>query len=426
MSRRFTYSYKKSHTDIFQPKWSAVVRPTGRNGVRVASPARKLIKGPGLAGGEGVLVAYRVTLIPGDGIGPEVVRAAQLVAEATGVSIDWEVVEAGEPAIRANGTPLPPAVLESIRKNGVALKGPITTPIGSGFRSVNVALRTELDLYASVRPARAIAGEGTRYPETDLIVVREATEGLYSGVEHWVDKEHSAAETVNVITRRASDRIVKFAFELARRDHRKKVTGVHKANIMKTTGVLFQTAFREMAAKYPDIASDERLIDNMCMQLVKKPSEYDIIVTTNLMGDILSDLCAGLAGGLGVAPGAVYGDKAALFEPVHGSAPKYAGKDKADPVAEILSLELMLRHLGEHEAADRIWRAVWEVISEKRVVTYDLALPGYTNRPVPPSSCSAMAKEIARKIPLVDMTSPLPRPSAPEGSLSTDSALETG
>ncbi len=371
-------------------------------------------------------MSHRVTLIPGDGIGPEVTQAAQIVAEATGVSIDWEVVEAGEPAIRASGTPLPPAVLDSIRRNRVALKGPITTPIGSGFRSVNVALRTELDLFASVRPARAIAGEGTRYPETDLIVVREATEGLYSGVEHWVDKEHSAAETVNVITRRASDRIVKFAFELARREHRRKVTAVHKANIMKTTGALFQTAFREMAAKYPDVPSDERLIDNMCMQLVKKPSEYDVIVTTNLMGDILSDLCAGLAGGLGVAPGAVYGERIALFEPVHGSAPKYAGQDKADPVAEVLSLELMLRHLGEADAADRIWRAVWEVVSEKRVVTYDLALPGYTERPVPPSSCSAMAKEIARKIPLVDTTSPAPRPSAPGVGIGGDTALETG
>jgi isocitrate dehydrogenase (NAD+) len=371
-------------------------------------------------------VGYRITLIPGDGIGPEVTQAAQAVAAATGVPIEWEVVEAGEPAIRSSGSPLPPSVVESIRKNRVALKGPITTPIGSGFRSVNVALRKELDLYAAVRPARAIAGEGTRYPETDLIVVREATEGLYSGVEHWVDAEHSAAETVNVITRRASDRIVKFAFDLARREHRKKVTGVHKANIMKTTGVLFQTAFREMAAKYPEIASDERLIDNMCMQLVKKPSDYDVLVTTNLMGDILSDLCAGLAGGLGVAPGAIYGEKAALFEPVHGSAPKYAGQDKADPVAEILSLELMLRHLGEHEAADRVWRAVWEVISEKRVVTYDLALPGYTRRPVPPSSCSAMAKEIARKVPLVDMTSPLPRPSAPASGAVSDAALETG
>jgi isocitrate dehydrogenase (NAD+) len=388
--------------------------------------ARTVISRAEFAGGEGELLAYRVTLIPGDGIGPEVTKAAQLVARSTGVEIEWEVVDAGEPAIRASGTPLPPSVLDSIRTTRVCLKGPITTPIGSGFRSVNVALRTDLDLYASVRPARAIAGEGTRYPETDLIVVREATEGLYSGVEHWVDRDHSAAETVNVITRKASDRIVKFAFELARREHRTKVTGVHKANIMKTTGALFQTAFREMAAKYPDIPSDERLIDNMCMQLVKKPSEYDVLVTTNLMGDILSDLCAGLAGGLGVAPGAVYGERIALFEPVHGSAPKYAGLDKADPVAEILSLELLLRHLGEREAADRIWRAVWEVIAEKRVVTYDLALPGYTNRPVPPSSCSAMAREIARKVPLVDMTSPLPRPSLGAGAPTADSALETG
>ncbi len=366
----------------------------------------------------------RVTLIPGDGIGPEVTRAAQLVAEATGVSIDWEVVDAGEAAIKATGTPLPPAVLDSVRKNRLALKGPITTPIGGGFRSVNVALRQELDLYASVRPARSIAGEGTRFPETDLIVVREATEGLYSGVEHWVDREHSAAETVNVITRKASDRICKFGFEMARREHRRHVTGVHKANIMKTTGALFQTAFREMAAKYPDITADERLIDNMCMQLVKKPEEYDVIITTNLMGDILSDLCAGLAGGLGVAPGALYGDTLAVFEPVHGSAPKYAGQDKADPVAEILCLELLLRHIGQREAADRVFRAVWETIAEKKVVTYDLALPGYTAHPVPPSSCSAMAREIARKVPLVDLSKPLPRPVAPSAA-PIDAALIT-
>ncbi|HUJ78616.1 MAG TPA: isocitrate/isopropylmalate dehydrogenase family protein [Thermoplasmata archaeon] len=355
-------------------------------------------------------MGYRVTLIPGDGIGPEVTRAACLVAEATGVSLEWETVDAGEPAIKSHGTPLPDAVLDSVRKNKVALKGPITTPIGSGFRSVNVALRQQLDLYASVRPARAIAGEGTRFPETDLIVVREATEGLYAGVEHWVDRDHSAAETVNIITRKASDRIVRFAFELARRERRRKVTAVHKANIMKTTGALFQTAFREMAPKYPEIAADERLIDNMCMQLVKKPEEYDVIVTTNLFGDILSDLCAGLAGGLGVAPGALYGDSLAVFEPVHGSAPKYAGQDRADPVAEILCIELLFRHLGEREAADRVFRAVWETIAEKKVVTYDLALPAYTARPVPASSCSAMAKEIARKIPLVDLDRPLPRP----------------
>ncbi len=368
-------------------------------------------------------MTYRITLIPGDGIGPEVTDAARLVATATGLPIEWDVVDAGERAIRASGTPLPDAVFDSIRRNKVALKGPITTPIGGGFRSVNVALRQQLDLYASVRPARAIAGEGTRFPETNLIVVREATEGLYSGVEHWVDRDHTAAETVNVITRKASDRIIRFAFERARRDHRHHVTAVHKANIMKTTGALFQTAFREMAPQYPDILADERLIDNMCMQLVKKPEEYDVLVTTNLFGDILSDLCAGLAGGLGVAPGALYGEGLAVFEPVHGSAPKYAGQDKADPVAEILCLELLLRHLGETEAADRIFRAVWETIHEKKVVTYDLALPGYTARPVPPSSCSAMAREIARKVPLVDPSVPIP-PARPAGPVGTDPSLE--
>jgi isocitrate dehydrogenase (NAD+) len=355
-------------------------------------------------------MAHRVSLIPGDGIGPEVTQAALRVAEATGVEFEWDVVDAGEKAIKKTGNPLPDSVLESIRRNRLALKGPITTPIGSGFRSVNVALRQQLDLYASVRPARAIAGEGTRFPETDLIVVREATEGLYSGVEHWIDRDHSAAETVNVITRRASDRICRFAFELARKQRRKHVTGVHKANIMKTTGALFQTAFREMAAQYPDILADERLIDNMCMQLAKKPEDYDVIVTTNLFGDILSDLTAGLAGGLGVAPGALYGEELAVFEPVHGSAPKYAGQDKADPVAEILCIELLLRHIGEVEAADRVFRAVWETIAEKKFVTYDLALPGYTQRPVAPSTCSAMAGEIARKVPIVDLDTPLPRP----------------
>ncbi len=368
-------------------------------------------------------MSHRITLIPGDGIGPEVTAAARTVGEATGVSLEWEVVEAGEATIRSQGTPLPDDVLASIRKNRVALKGPITTPIGGGFRSVNVALRQQLDLYASVRPARAIAGEGTRFPETDLIVVREATEGLYSGVEHWVDRDHTAAESVAVITRKASDRIVRFAFELAKRERRRRVTAVHKANIMKTTGALFQTAFREIAAKFPEIPSDERLIDNMCMQLAKKPEEYDVIVTTNLFGDILSDLCAGLAGGLGVAPGALYGETLAVFEPVHGSAPKYAGQDRADPVAEILCLELLLRHLGETEAADRVFRAVWETIAEKKVVTYDLALPGYTTRPVSPSTCSAMAKEIARKIPDVRLDTPLPKPRGAPASVS-DAALE--
>jgi isocitrate dehydrogenase (NAD+) len=228
-----------------------------------------------------------------------------------------------------------------------------------------------------------------------------------------------------VITRKASDRIIRFAFELARREKRRKVTAVHKANIMKTTGALFQIAFKALSTAYEDIVAEERLVDNMAMQLVKKPGDYDVIVTTNLFGDILSDLCAGLAGGLGVAPGALYGDGISVFEPVHGSAPKYAGQDKANPVAEILCVELMLRHLGEREAADRIWRAVWETIAEKKVVTYDLALPGYTQRPVPASSCSAMAKEIARKVPLVDPKAPLPAaPGAPPAALGIDPNLD--
>ncbi|MEM3852437.1 MAG: isocitrate/isopropylmalate dehydrogenase family protein [Methanomassiliicoccales archaeon] len=341
---------------------------------------------------------YRITLIPGDGIGPEVTAAAVKVIEATGVDIEWDVVEAGEKVIQKEGTPLPDHVLESLKKNKVGLKGPLTTPIGGGFRSVNVALRQMLDLYASVRPSRSIAGEGTLYDNIDLVVVREATEELYSGVEHWIDKEHSAAETVDIVTRKASERIVRFAFEYAIKEGRKKVTAVHKANIMKYTGGLFQEVAQHVAAEYPEIAFEERLIDNMAMQLVKKPHDYDVIVTTNLFGDILSDLCAGLAGGLGIAPGAIIGDDIAIFEPVHGSAPKYAGQDKVNPVATILSGEMMLKYLGEREAAQKIWRAVFETVKEKKYVTYDLALPEYTTKPVAPSSCSKMAEEIARKV----------------------------
>ena len=344
------------------------------------------------------MTTYRITLLPGDGVGPEVTAAAVKVLEATGIDFEWDTLEIGESAIEKHDTPLPEAVLESLRKNKIGLKGPVTTPIGSGFRSVNVALRQKLDLYACVRPARSIAGEGTRYENIDLVVIREATEGLYSGVEHWVDRNHDAAETINIITRKNSERIVRYAFEYARREGRKKVTGVHKANIMKLTGGLFQEVFRNVAKNYPDIVSEERLIDNMCMQLVKKPEEYDIIVTTNLFGDIVSDLTSGLAGGLGIAPGGNIGDEIALFEPVHGSAPKYAGQDKVNPVAEILSGELMLKHLGKREAAEKIWNAVREVIKEKKVVTYDLALPGYTLRPVSPSKTSEMAAEIARKV----------------------------
>ncbi len=343
-------------------------------------------------------MTYKITLLPGDGVGPEVTSAAVRVLEATGIKFDWETIDLGESAIKKHGTPLPDAALESLRKNKVGLKGPVTTPLGSGFRSVNVALRQKLDLYACVRPARSIAGEGTRYDNIDLVIVREATEGLYSGVEHWIDDKHTGAVTENIITRAKTERIIRYAFEYAKREKRKRVTGVHKANIMKLTGGLFQEVFRQVAKEYPDILSDERLVDNMCMQLVKKPEEYDVIVTTNLFGDIISDLTAGLAGGLGIAPGSNIGTEVALFEPVHGSAPKYAGKDKVNPVAEILSGELMLNHLGERGAAKRIWNAVYEVVKEKKVVTYDLALPGYTLRPVKPSKCSEMAAEIAKKV----------------------------
>jgi isocitrate dehydrogenase (NAD+) len=343
-------------------------------------------------------MTYKITLLPGDGVGPEVTAAAVKVLEATGIKFEWETVDLGESAIKKYNTPLPDAALESLRTNKIGLKGPVTTPIGSGFRSVNVALRQKLDLYACVRPARSMAGEGTRYDHIDLVVIREATEGLYSGVESWIDEAHDGAHTLNIITRKNSERIVRYAFEYARREGRKRVTGVHKANIMKFTGGLFQEVFRKISKEYPDIRSDERLVDNMCMQLVKKPEEYDVIVTTNLFGDILSDLTAGLAGGLGIAPGGNIGDEVALFEPVHGSAPKYAGQDKVNPVAEILSGELMLKYLGEREAAKKIWNAVYEVVKEKKVVTYDLALAGRNSKAVPPSKCSEMAAEIARKI----------------------------
>ena len=343
-------------------------------------------------------MSYKISLIPGDGIGPEVTNAMVKVVEATGIGFDWDVVEAGEKVMAKEKTPLPEYVLDSIKKNKVAIKGPITTPIGSGFRSVNVALRQILDLYASIRPARSIAGEGTLYNDIDVVVVREATEGLYSGIEHWIGREKYGAETVNLITRPASERIVKFAFEYAIKEKRKKITAVHKANIMKYTGGLFQEVAQTISKQYPQIYFEERLVDNMAMQLLKKPSAYDVIVTTNLFGDILSDLCAGLAGGLGIAPGAIIGEKYALFEPVHGSAPKYAGQNMVNPVATILSGEMMLNYLGERKAANAIWTSVYETIKEKRYVTYDLALPEYTQKPVLPSTTSQMADEIARKV----------------------------
>ncbi len=316
-------------------------------------------------------MAHRVTLIPGDGIGPEVVGAARRVLEATGASFDWDVQEAGADVTDRYGTPLPEVVLDSIRANKVALKGPITTPIGTGFRSVNVAIRKALDLYANVRPARAMKGIPICHENIDLVVVRENTEGLYAGIEHDVIPG-VAAESIRVITRPATERVVRFAFEYARANHRQLVTAVHKANILKATDGLFLQVAREVAKAYPDIGFNDRIVDNMSMQLVQRPQEYDVLVCPNLFGDVLSDLCSGLVGGLGVAPGANHGENLAVFEPVHGSAPKYAGQNRTNPTATILSGVLMLRYLGEAEAADRVEGAVRAVIAEGQNVTYDL------------------------------------------------------
>jgi len=330
---------------------------------------------------------HTVTLIPGDGTGPELAEAARRVIDATGVDIEWEVVEAGADVIDRYGTPLPPQVLESIRKNRVALKGPITTPIGTGFRSVNVALRQELGLYACVRPCKLYKGVRSPYQHVDLVIIRENTEDLYAGVEFDSGTPEAkqivemgrgkvapdAAISIKPISPGASRRIVKYAFEYALAHGRRKVTAVTKANIMKFTDGLFFRVAREVAREYEGkVEYEERLIDNMCMQLVQKPELYDVLVMPNLYGDIVSDLAAGLVGGLGVAPGANIGDGYAVFEAIHGSAPKYKGLNKVNPTALILSGMLMLRHLGEQEAADRLERAVAHVIAEGRYVTYDL------------------------------------------------------
>ncbi|MDI6709655.1 MAG: isocitrate/isopropylmalate dehydrogenase family protein [Thermoanaerobacterales bacterium] len=321
---------------------------------------------------------HRVTLIPGDGVGPEITLAARRVLDAGGAALEWDVVEAGEALIATHGTPLPESVLDSIRKNRVALKGPLTTPVGKGFRSINVTLRQALDLYACVRPAKSLPGLITRYENVDLIIVRENTEDLYAGIEHRVGRD--AAESIKIITRPASERIVRFAFELARREGRKKVTAVHKANIMKFTDGLFLECARKVAEDYPDIAFEDMIVDAMSMKLVQSPEKYDVLVMPNLYGDILSDLAAGLVGGLGVAPGANIGDEIAVFEPVHGSAPKYTGMNKVNPLATILSGVMMLRHLGETEAAERVMLAVTAVLSEGRDVTYDLGGSAGTSR----------------------------------------------
>ncbi|MBV9278684.1 MAG: isocitrate/isopropylmalate dehydrogenase family protein [Chloroflexi bacterium] len=335
-------------------------------------------------------MAHRVTLIPGDGIGPEVTEAARRVIEASGVSIEWEIQEAGSDVMEKYGTPLPDQVIESARRNKVALKGPITTPIGTGFRSVNVALRAALDLYVNLRPARYYPGVRSRYQDVNLVVVRENTEDLYAGVEFEQGQPQTqelirildemsgrhirpdSGVSIKPISISGTERIVTFAFEYARTNGRKKVSAVTKANIMKYTDGLFLQVARRVAEGYPDVEFQEVLVDNMCMQLVQKPEDYDVLVLPNLYGDIISDLCAGLVGGLGVAPGANIGTNGALFEPVHGSAPKYTGQNKTNPTATILSGVLMLRHLGETEAADRVEGALAAVIKENVDVTYDL------------------------------------------------------
>lgn len=338
------------------------------------------------------MAKHTVTLIPGDGIGPELTTAMTRVVEATGVDIEWEIAEAGAGVMEKYGTPLPEHVLDSIRKNKVAIKGPITTPIGTGFRSVNVSIRKELDLYACLRPAFSIKGNGARYDDIDLVIVRENTEDLYAGIEFEMGSdgakrliEFAAAEgagtilpdsgiSLKPISVTRSRRIVKYAFDYAIANGRKKVTAVHKANILKHSDGLFLKVAREVAAEYKDsgIEFEDYIVDATCMQLVLHPEWWDVLVLPNLYGDILSDLAAGLIGGLGIAPGANIGAECAVFEPTHGSAPKYAGKDMANPTAEILSAVLMLNHLGERDAADRILNAVRAVIGEGEKVTYDI------------------------------------------------------
>jgi isocitrate dehydrogenase (NAD+) len=317
-------------------------------------------------------VARRVTLIPGDGIGPDLTDSVQEVVEALEVDIEWEIAEAGETVMAKEGTPLPESVLESIRRNKIALKGPLTTPVGTGFRSVNVALRKELDLYANIRPALSLPGIELPYKNIDLIVYRENTEDLYAGVEHTVGKH--AAESIKIITREGTERICRLAFDRAKELGRRRVTVIHKANIMKYTDGLFRDVFFEIAEEYESDFEeiDDRIVDNMCMQLVMKPNEYDVLVCPNLYGDILSDLCAGLTGGLGVAPGANIGEDTAVFEPVHGSAPKYAGQNRANPLATLLSAKNMLYYMGYNDAADRMQEGIEAALKSPETRTKDL------------------------------------------------------
>jgi isocitrate dehydrogenase (NAD+) len=336
-------------------------------------------------------MAHRVTLIPGDGTGPEIAEATRRVLEATGVELEWDVQRAGADVMEEfGGNPLPEHVLDSIKQNGVALKGPITTPVGTGFRSVNVALRKTLDLYGQVRPCKTYPGVRSRYENVDLVIVRENTEDLYAGIEFeegtshardlidWVEHHGhprlppDSGISLKPISIGGSCRIVEFAFDHARKNGRHKVTAVHKANIMKFTDGLFLRVAREVAAENGDIEFEDRIVDNLSMQLVQRPEEYDVLVCPNLYGDIVSDLCAGLIGGLGLAPGGNFGTHAAVFEPTHGSAPKYTGQNRVNPMAMMLSGVMMLRHLDERDAADRLESAIAAVIAEGRAVTYDM------------------------------------------------------
>jgi isocitrate dehydrogenase (NAD+) len=352
---------------------------------------------------------YKVTLIPGDGTGPEITEAAQRVFEATGVTFEWDIQNAGEDVYNSEGTPLPDRVLESIKKNKVAIKGPITTPVGTGFRSVNVTLRQTLDLYSCVRPCKSYEGAKTRYDNIDLVIFRENTEDLYAGIEYQKDSE-GAKEIIGLVQKLSdrairpdsgisikpisvygTERIVRAAFEYARKNRRRKVTSVHKANIMKYSDGLFLEVSREVAKDYSDIEFEDRIVDNMCMQLVQKPELYDILVLPNLYGDVVSDLAAGLVGGLGLAPGANIGDEYAVFEATHGSAPKYKGLNKVNPLAVILSGVMMLRHLGETDAAERLDSSVASVIKEGKDVTYDM-------KPSPDDPTAATTSKMADAI----------------------------
>lgn len=313
---------------------------------------------------------YTITLIPGDGIGPEIVGATVRAIEATGVKVTWETHIIGAQALEKYGTTIPEETIESIKRNRVALKGPLTTPVGKGFTSVNVGLRKNLDLYANVRPVKALPNVPCRYPELDLVVVRENTEDLYAGLEHIVVP--GVVESIKIITEKASTRIAKYAFEFARDNGRKKVTAVHKANIMKLSDGLFLECFYNVAKDFPDIQANDLIIDNTCMQLVMRPVQFDVLVLENLYGDIVSDLCAGLIGGLGLAPGANIGEIGAVFEAVHGSAPDIAGQGIANPTAIMLSAVMMLRHIGEPDAADRMRAAILEVFAEAKFITKDI------------------------------------------------------